>query len=126
MRFQQAIYTVLRKTDRTHLTITNEDEEILTSITACLKPFFTITKSLSGEKYIISSLIIPSILYFHLELDPKDCDSEFLAFFKRQLIESVEYYTDSDKYPILKNESLLISSLLNPNYMSFKVGGGEV
>ncbi len=68
LRLRAAISTVLSKKElHKHRNMDQNDHEIkkIKSVVKVLEPFYITTEKISGEKYAISSLILPSCYYLY-------------------------------------------------------------
>lgn len=124
----EAIDTVLSP-ERKYRSYVFEPNELKLLKTALpiLQIFLYITDTLSGENYVTSSLIIPSILYIKSSLNELKVDNEkdkdFHKLFVKALLTYLDYYIE--KYNIFENEFLITATFLNPKYKKFSNASEE-
>jgi len=93
--------------------ISNNELEKIMDLVEGLQGFFVATKSISAEKYVSRSLIIPIIYLLENSLTHNERDSMFLNSLKTDLRNSMNFYFD--KYGISKSdEDLMTSTVLDP------------
>lgn len=101
--------------------------KLLKTALPILQIFLYITETLSGENYVTSSLIIPSILYIKSSLKELKVDNEkdkdFHKLFVKALLTYLDFYIE--KYDILENEFLITATFLNPKYKKFSNASEE-
>lgn len=124
----EAIDTVLSR-ERKYRSYVFESNELKLLKTALpiLDIFLDATETLSGENYVTSSLIIPSLLYIKSSLKELKVDNEkdkdFHKLFVKALLTYLDFYIE--KYDIFENEFLITATFLNPKYKKFSNASEE-
>ena len=94
--------------------LTIEQEIFLSETINVLKYFDEASVMISGEIYVTSALTLPLFKFLQKSCTPDQKDSEFCSFLKKDLFESMKFY--SKKYNIENNNMLLACSFLHPQY----------
>jgi len=99
--------------DHSEKMITDPEFEKIMDLVEGLQAFYLATKTISAEKYVSRSLIVPLLNLIDNSLVIKDRDSVFLRKLKKDLKKSLDSYLE--KYAISsKDPDLLTSTVLDP------------
>ena len=117
---EEAITAVLKADKKyRHLTLTPEDLTILEEAKEVLKPCKDLTVTLSSEKDVTVSLIVPSLIRLkNMYLMEKESDMELIKQMKEAMRKDLETrYSDSSTKLLLNMSSLLDPRLKKLNFL---------
>lgn len=103
-----------------HLCLKLSEKNLLISLKDALKPFFDLTKKVSGEKYPSCNIVFYSIFSLRKKYAPNNSDtSNITKFLKSTLLESIEFYVR--EYKLLENKTLILANFITPNRKKFAI-----
>jgi hypothetical protein len=97
-----------------------EELRVLECLKQLLKPFYTVTLILSGEKYSTIDMALNSILYIRKKLEKVNIDREnsIDCVLQKLLMDSFQFYMN--KYNLIENKIYISAALLSPAFKNFK------